>query len=372
MAEQAPLAGVAGAPYEAAGGAEPPPFPADGAAGGDAEFAPPVDLVPQAKQPARLISEAALVLIPLCRKGDRVGIEGQVQAGTGTVEERDIEGNTPLHVAVEAPRNEIATVQCLLELGADVNAVNMLGAAPLHYVCLRKSNHRGIANVLLENGAEINCLTHAGKSPLHFACEQQNPELVEVLLVFGAEPSLSDVEGNTPMHLTMAKPSGRDTVKRHIASHLLEYNAVFHSANLQGVAPLHIAAQGGFIRSLSLLLERQADIATPTARGELALHLACANHQSEVTQLLVQMGLVTINTQDVEGNTPLHICASIGNLDSALLLLRNGADTAVKNNQRKNALELSRLKGTDLSSTHNPDLVQLLKDAQKGGSCLQA
>lgn len=377
MAEAAPLAGDGTMPYDPATGEQvPPPMPADGAAAAaafevDDVLPPPVELQPQVGSSAPRLDEHNLVLIPLCRKGDRVSIERQIQAGA-SVDEKDIEGNTPLHVAVEAPRNETATVQCLLEMGADINALNDMGAMPLHYVCLRRSNHRGIANILLENGANIDGQTRAGKTPLHFACEQQNPELVEVLCMFLANPSLCDVEGNTPMHLTMLKTGGRDTVKRQIAEHLLERGAVFHSPNLQGMTPLHMASRGGYLRALSVIVERRADPASQTSRGETGLHFACANHQGEVTQLLLQVGPQTINVQDVDGNTPLHMCASVGNSDSALLLLRMGAETTVRNLQKKTALELSKIKGTDINSTHNPELQLILQDAQKSSSCYQS
>mmetsp|Transcript_106784 Transcript_106784/g.344552 ORF Transcript_106784/g.344552 Transcript_106784/m.344552 type:complete len:327 (-) Transcript_106784:339-1319(-) len=54
---------------------------------------------PLPRQPA-----GPLVLIPLCRKGERGGIERHLQNGSGSVHEVDVEGNTPLHVAVEAPK----------------------------------------------------------------------------------------------------------------------------------------------------------------------------------------------------------------------------------------------------------------------------
>lgn len=370
MAELAPLAGDSGVVYAVAGDVD-LPLPSDDAAAG--ELPAPEDLEPQqAKERAPRHSSQPLLLIPLCRRGDRVGIERQVQAGA-SVEETDIEGNTPLHVAVEAPKNEIATVQCLLELGADINAVNVFGAAPLHYVCLRKSNHRSIANILLENGAAIDGQTVAGKSPLHFACEQQNPDLVEVLCCFGANTNLCDTEGNTPMHLTMVKLGGRDTVKRQIVEHLITRGAFPQPPNTQGITPMHLACRGGYQKSLMCLMEHpQADCSAQTGRGETGLHLACAAHQSEVTQILLSAVPETMNFQDLDGNTPLHVCASVGNLESAALLLRIGADTNVRNNLKKTAFEVSKMKGTDLSSTHNPELVQILKDAQKAANCRQS
>lgn len=356
-------------PFPPAHGATPT---VDGSFSGAAELPPPQDLrSQQASTPAPRFPAKPLVIIPLCRKGDRAGIEKHLLAGAA-VDETDIEGNTPLHVAVEAPKNEIATVQCLLEHGAAINAINYIGAAPLHYVCLRKSNHRGIANILLENAANIDCQTLAGKTALHFACEQQLPELVEVLCLFGANGNAIDVEGNTPIHLDLAKPGGRDTVKRQIAEHLLACNSVFQTPNLEGFMPVHLACRAGYVRCLQLLLERQADVSAMTCRGETGLHLACHGNHGEVTQLLLQAAPQTMDLPDVDGNTPLHMCAFAGSLDSALLLLRMGADTNLRNKDRRTAFDISKIRGTDLNSSHNPELAQVLKDAQKGGNCRQS
>jgi ankyrin repeat protein len=331
-----------------------------------------------ASQPARRQASASLVLIPLCRKGDRAAIERLLQAGAN-VNELDIEYNTPLHVAVEAPRNEVATLQCLLEYGADPNAVNYIGATPLHYVCLRKSNHRGIANILLENGALINSTTLAGKSALHFACESSLPELVEVLCTFGADPNCRDQEGHTASHSVVSKQGGRDTVKRQILEHLIQYGVHFNLCDEQGMTPLHLTCQNGFLRCAQLLAPQRNQVNWPEAvnlRQETCLHLSCLHGHTEISQWLLEVAPGLVDIQDCEGNTPLHVCAKVGNLDSAVLLLRHGATSGVKNRQQRTALDIAvvdkNFRGTGLDSTHNPELVQALTDARQKHNCRQS
>lgn len=314
------------------------------------------------------------VIIPLCRKGDRAGIERQLQAGAN-IAETDIEGNTPLHVAVEAPKNEIATVQCLLENGANANATNFLGATPLHYVCLRKSNQRGMANLLLENGALIDSQTLAGKTSLHFACENQLPELVEVLCLSGAQPNVLDSERNSPIHLALIKEGGRDTVKRQIIELLTTYQADFSIVNSQGFSPLHIVCQNGSIRCAQFLLDKQANVqliqGQPGQAGQTCLHLACAGGHKDMTQLIVHVFPQSLDMIDAQCNTALHKCAEIGSLDCAVILLKLDANTTIKNSQGKTVEEVAKMKGTDLNSMHNPELLQVLQDTKKGGSCRQ-
>jgi len=288
------------------------------------------------------------------------------------VEEVDVEGNTPLHVAVEAPRNEIATVSCLLEQMADPNVQNYLSATPLHYVCLRKSNWRGIANLLLENGANIDCQTFAGKSALHFAAEHKLPELVEVLCLFGADPNLLDTKANTPAHLAVLQAGGRDTVKKQILEQLVSASACLQVHNLDGYSPMHMACSTGSTRCVQYLLEAKSDLCEITGRGESGLHLACSGGHTEVVQLYMQEAYRFIDAQDGVGNTPLHAAAYDGHLECALILLRNGAEVELKNHQSLTAYEVSSVKGNDLASRHNPELMQVLKEAQKERGCRQS
>eukprot|EP00931_Biecheleriopsis_adriatica_P008736 TRINITY_DN109878_c0_g1_i1.p1 TRINITY_DN109878_c0_g1~~TRINITY_DN109878_c0_g1_i1.p1 ORF type:complete len:382 (-),score=88.33 TRINITY_DN109878_c0_g1_i1:55-1200(-) len=334
------------------------------------EVAPPPPPPPR----AAATSKAKLVLIPLCRKGDRVGIENAITHAGASVEEVDIEGNTPLHVAVEAPKNEIATVQCLLEHMANPNVVNCIGAAPLHYVCLRKTNWRGIANLLLENGAWIDCQTLSGKTALHFAAENQLPELVEVLCLFGANTTLVDTESNSALHLALAKEGGRDTVKRQIMEHLIASEANVQAANLRGIAPIHLACAGGHLKCAQLLAEMRADLCAATARGETCLHMACRAGHAEVAQLILQTVPHIMDQQDADGNTPLHAAAQNGHTAPALLLMRAGAETDIKNNRRQTAYDVASTKGgrDDLSGTHNAELVQVLKEVKKDKNCRQS
>mmetsp|Transcript_14119 Transcript_14119/g.38700 ORF Transcript_14119/g.38700 Transcript_14119/m.38700 type:complete len:379 (+) Transcript_14119:215-1351(+) len=371
MEAGAPLTDEAGVAY-AYDPAMGPIYGMDVAAAGGFEANPEVGLAStQADHYECKPRSASLVLIPLCRKGDRAGIERQLQAGA-SVHETDFEGNTPLHVAVEAPRNEIATVQCLLENGAHTNAVNYLGAAPLHYVCLRRSNYRGVANILLETGANINCQTLAGLTPLHFACKQQLPELVETLCLFAADTNLLDHDGCAPIHLTLGVEGGRDTVKRQIIGHLIQYQARLHQPNCQGFSPLHLACRWGHVRCVHCLIENHADVQGVTTKGMSCLHLACAGGHVEVAQFLLSIYPNSVDMVDSEGSTALHICAVTGSLDCAVCLLKMDANTSIKNNAKKTAFDLAKIRGTDLNNTHNPELVQVLKDAQKGHGCRQS
>mmetsp|Transcript_4400 Transcript_4400/g.10250 ORF Transcript_4400/g.10250 Transcript_4400/m.10250 type:complete len:355 (+) Transcript_4400:82-1146(+) len=311
-------------------------------------------------------------LFPLVKKGERAAIKRLLDTNPELVAEVDVERNTPLHVAVEAPRNEVATIQCLLEAGADINAKNVLGAAPLHYVALRKDNHRVIANVLLENGANVHEPANSGKTALHFACEKGIVDLVEVLLLFGADSNARANEGSTPLFIVLSTPGGRDVVKRDLLSLLIRFQADPTLRNAQEYTQLHVACSNGYKSCARALLENPAvDVRALTRSGETALHLAVSHGHTTIMQDLLANCPDLLDIPDGNGNTALHRCATEGQLECAQELLCLGADARKKNANNKTPLDLAKVKGTDLTSTHNAELVQALKDAKKSGKCIQ-
>ena len=58
---------------------------------------------------------------------------------------------------------------------------------------------------LLEEGADANAQQEGGMSPLHEAVHNDNVELVDLLLRFGANPHLSNDEGDSPLQLSQSR-----------------------------------------------------------------------------------------------------------------------------------------------------------------------
>ena len=70
-----------------------------------------------------------------------------------------------------------------------------------------------------------------------------------------------------------------------------------------GSTLLHYACQSGCTDIVQYLLKRECDQTAVDISGELALHVAC--HTSlEIVRMLDKYG---INTQNADGNAPLHI-----------------------------------------------------------------
>mmetsp|Transcript_22552 Transcript_22552/g.28798 ORF Transcript_22552/g.28798 Transcript_22552/m.28798 type:complete len:969 (-) Transcript_22552:18-2924(-) len=103
------------------------------------------------------------------------------------------DGNTPLHYLArcsvsneDMKQVQLEILQLMILNGGDVNAVNDLGETPLHASCFLGDVN--IATVLLEAYADPNSITKEGESALHYAVQARHPDLVELLLEYGANP----------------------------------------------------------------------------------------------------------------------------------------------------------------------------------------
>jgi ankyrin repeat protein len=106
---------------------------------------------------------------------------------------------TPLHHA--AADAEPETVVQLIELGVDVNAQDSQGWSALHFAA--QSLSTDCARLLLEAGANVNARDSFGNTPLSRAvfAYQGDGELIELLRKAGAEPSLKNNHGVSPVDL---------------------------------------------------------------------------------------------------------------------------------------------------------------------------
>jgi ankyrin repeat protein len=90
-------------------------------------------------------------------------------------------------------------------------------------------------------------------------------------------------------------------------------------------AALTLAAAGGHLDIVRLLLSKGADVDARTKHLETPLYFAAANGHSKVVSLLVDVP-AGIDLTDYEGRTPLMVAAHAGHLESVKILLDGGAN----------------------------------------------
>jgi ankyrin repeat protein len=112
----------------------------------------------------------------------------------------------------------------------------------------------------------------------------------------------------------------RSAVEKLIA----ENPASIASRDHAGSTPLHHAAGFGALDTMTLLLDRGADVNAKNRRGSMPLHWAV--HDEAKVRLLLSRG-ATVNVKQIEGRTPLFLAASLSNGTTTLRhLLDHGAN----------------------------------------------
>ena len=276
------------------------------------------------------------------------------------VNTRDNQGRTPLHVAIE--RNAgLPIIKKLLDSGADLQAL----ASGRKAMMPRKDE------LPLRGGAEIDVSLHEA-TPLHWAAAKADaPEVIDLLIDYGADIDAPNAMGLTPLHC-----AARDNANPAVAKELLDYGAGVHAltgigkatplffavtcnANLAvsmllldrgawvdgepGCAktPLHaVAAQRHPIPgALDLLLALRASVSIKNGLGMTALHVAAeSSAEPSVIEVLLDRNAF-IEETDNDGRTPLHVAAAHNNEPAIIrTLLENGADPHAKTNDGRTPL----------------------------------
>jgi len=97
-----------------------------------------------------------------------------------------------------ALQGNIDIAALLIEHGADVNAEPPDGMTALMRAL--DEGHVEVARLLLESGVDVNRAdTDMGRTAIHGACLRGWPDVVELLLEYGAEHSVEDAYGMTPL-----------------------------------------------------------------------------------------------------------------------------------------------------------------------------
>jgi len=162
---------------------------------------------------AVVLSAAASIqkadFVELCKHGSVAEITAALKAGAN-INLGNYEGVTPLMKA--AAYNDLAAVNLLIRAKADVKATNR-GSTAMHFAVEWNPECLEIVKALLAAGADVND-ENGGSSILLLAAKwAPNPEVINVLLLAGADPNFN-VDGLTALDLAKDNPalSGTDAL----------------------------------------------------------------------------------------------------------------------------------------------------------------
>jgi ankyrin repeat protein len=268
-------------------------------------------------------------------------------------------GGTPLHWAAKFGAFDV--VKLLVEHGANVNPAEDSAdqvSSGAQGSLLELLSHQAIAAYLIAHGAEVSIFSavmleleeearkilDADRSkvqetrfldftPLHVAARKDLPQMIDLLLAYGAPRDIPDRLARTPIDIALL--AGRTLAYDRLAAH--------------GAQPSERARASAGTIERSQQLRRFLDACLedlPAAEAMLALEPALANTR-----------LPHFWENNYVGGTALHLAAALGRTELAQLLLRFGADRSLKD-EKYGGTPSGWAKEYD-----RPDLAALLENA---------
>ncbi|MCJ0763313.1 ankyrin repeat domain-containing protein [Variovorax terrae] len=175
---------------------------------------------------------------------------------------------------------------------------------------------------------------HAGSYEDFFvAIKQDNAAAMTRLLQRGFDPNTPDPKGQNGLYLALREPSLK------VAQVLIDWPKTdVDVLNAQGESPLMIAALKGQLDIARKLIERDASV---NKTGWAPLHYAATNSHLDVMRLLLDNSAY-IDAASPNGTTPLMMAAFYGSASAVKLLLEEGADPLLKNQQDLSAIDFAQ------------------------------
>ena len=262
-------------------------------------------------------------------------------------------GWTPLMAALRYSTPEV--VKLIMDRGVDLTGKDKDDWTTLH-LALRNGKDEA-AERILEAYPDVNGQTSGGLSSLLLAARYSTPAFVKKLASKGADPTLADEDGKTPLMAALARKDAGVVAEviglpRAAAGidksgwTALHYAAAFGTADqvghllaegldvskqiVDGVTPLMFALNAKRSDSARLLLERDGSWKGTDAKQYTALHYACINAPDDIVlDLLNKMPRRDIDAVTEKGVTALHFAARYQSVAILKELLSRGASVSL-------------------------------------------
>ena len=230
--------------------------------------------------------------------------------------------------------------------------LNAQGTSAAHEAV--RGNHTLMLAVMLKKGVDVNLTEDlpavAGNTLLHIACERCYPVIVRQLLEAGADDTMMNVKEETPAHMVVGEKVGAWQVSNDDKAETLKALEHIDIPGKDGVTPLMLA-QDYQLRSSDILtpvlIEKGADVNRVDNEGNTALLLHAEwSCDRAVIKAMLKAGY-DINARNSDGNTVLHFAVKNRSSETAVFLIKKGADYNIANEQQVTPLQMAVEYGLD-------------------------
>lgn len=253
-------------------------------------------------------------------KLDMVAILLQAKAPINT---RDINGHTPLYIATQ--NNYIEIIALFITYGAHLNECYMEYKSLIH-VAAENHDTRALSLLIHQNENLVHTRErYRGETPLYAAIKTGNLDAIHILIRHGA--SVKKYFGYmSPLHVASCAN------QPEVITLLLNYGAPINEPTTHGKTALDIALINKQDKAAIALISHGAQSRSMVNHPILnhPIHVAVQNHMHQYIHALLQQGY-NVNSQDSHGATPLDIASADPTSMAYPIISAQGGRTALTN-----------------------------------------
>ncbi|KAL3936424.1 MAG: hypothetical protein SGBAC_008253 [Bacillariaceae sp.] len=212
---------------------------------------------------------------------------------------------TPIHYAARAARPK--SIEVLLKNADDEQKKSMLSAksitgyAAIHYaVQTRRKDRIATLQTLIDVGADVNLASTAARNkvmPVQIAAAMGDLDALKLLVKHGGKLIKGDKLGRTP--LSHACINGH----AHIVSYLLMEGVSVETTDSSDNSPMHFASAYGWLDCVQLLQAAGADPDAKNSWKTSPLSVAVQKGRHQISSHLLKLPQVDVNFKDDDGKT---------------------------------------------------------------------
>lgn len=234
--------------------------------------------------------------------------------------------------AVRSGEPEIVRLLCAADVDCDVQ-LSTDGTSAL--MCAAAKGYKEIITTLLHYQADTAITDHHNNSVMHYAALNGDYDSFELIAKHHHKELKLNEAGMNALHIACSEGH------TGIAGLLLHQ---FNTKDIPGSdhkTAIHYASKSGSVLMVKMLIESRADLLVLDNYTMAAIHYACYSQHTGVASELIRADNRCLHLKDGWGNTPLHYAKHLADQDTVEMLLQQGADPHISNNDGVSPSELS-------------------------------
>ena len=254
---------------------------------------------------------------------------------------KDPGGRTVLHMAA----HNVKAFKILFRYSAvKIDDADDKGETPLFHAARKAINPRATAELIDSYNASSDIKDGYGRTPLSHAAERDNRGAIHSLLKAGADCTLEDNEGKSPM--SWAVTYARVEVIERFVEHIKNGN---DALILASASNLDSWKKGRM--QLAILQMRKASTNLEEDNLRRLLLQATRDEEYKIIRNILHFHNIEADVRDRDGRTPLSHAAELGHPGIIKLLMKRGADQNSKDKQGQSPVDYAR-KGDESRLEH--------------------